>query len=145
AISTLGNLDLTSGAWIGADATHPLRIQMTASKALTVDAAGVANIQQVADDLTFDSKSNPISSLLVSRVNAADVSIEVVEGDMTVGQITSDTGTKLTAAQSILDYFNDIDAPIANINGIDANLKAGAKIGASDNFFDLNITGNLTS
>lgn len=113
---------------------------------LRVEAVGSVDLLQVAADATLGTVSQAISSLWVDRVDAGlDVHILVAEGDMIVGHISTPADVNLEAQRSILDALADQDAPGANIVAADALLQAGSDLGASGNFLDLDLSGQLTA
>jgi hypothetical protein len=88
----------------------------------------------------------PISDLLVSRADAAEVTIDVVGGNLVVGQIDSANNAALSATGSILDAFADIDDDFArNVRaGGDVSL-SGLGMGTIDNYLDVNVAGNFSA
>ncbi|MFV2066406.1 MAG: hypothetical protein ACC645_05460, partial [Pirellulales bacterium] len=156
AIASTGDLIMGAGGSIrGEDGTSPLRTQLSTASVLQADAAAVIDILQVATDVTINSTFQAISDLFVSKANAGGaVLVEVAQGDMIVGRVSSDTSVDLRAENSILDAFNDSSAPVVNVvtrntttppTG-DVYLQAGNDIGTSTNFLDVEINaGELTS
>ncbi len=148
AIATKGQLEMRAGSQIKGTGGNPLRTQIANSGLLRADAVAGIEVLQVAADTTINGLPVPINSLLVSRADSMlAIDIEVAQGDMTVGRITSATSVDLTAAGSILDAFNDTGAEVVNVftsNALippsgDVTLTAGADIGQSGNFLDIRI------
>ena len=156
AIATFGDLILSSGVEIdGPNSTDPLRIQLSTSSRLSAEALGDVHIKQVADDATIRGTTETVSGLFISRVTGGwEVKVEVMEGDMIVGKVSSATSIDLRAASDMLDAFDDADAPGVNIftgnvtspGTGDVYLQAGDNIGSSANFLDVEIrVGDLSS
>jgi len=156
AISGFGDLVMRSYAWIrGATAGTPLRTRLAPTSRLSAEVSGELDLLQVSDDVTIAGQFQAISDLYVYRVNAGGfVNIEVEQGDMYVGKVSSATSVDLTAADDIFDAFDDADATVINIYTGDVpspatgnvNLDAGGDIGEYDNFLDVEIwLGELNS
>ncbi|MBD2198648.1 MULTISPECIES: DUF4347 domain-containing protein [Calothrix] len=155
AITSFGDLVLKSEGAINSTTTNPLRIQVASSGRLSAEAVGDINIQQVATDATINNQSQTISDLYVSRVTAGgSVSIQVAEGDMTVGKVSAGNSVDLRAQSDIFDAFNDTNATVVNIftGNVTAPatgnvyLQAGGDIGTSGNFLDVEIkAGNFSA
>ena len=149
AVSSFGSLTLGASGFVqGDDGINPFRIQLSPSSALRVIAGDVVDIVQIADDAIINGISQEISDLFVARVDAGgSATIEVIEGTMTVGRVSSDVSVDLRAEASILDAFDDSGAPIVNVftgnvaspaTG-DVFLSAGGNIGIASNFLDIEV------
>ena len=158
AVSAVGNVVLAAGGGIhGENSANPLRTQVSLAGRLRADAGTRIDILQVSDPFSVNGNDYPISDLWVSKANAAgDVLIEVSNGDMIVGRISSDSFVDLQASGSILDAFDDHDGDTAVVNVWTTNaavpplgdiyLQAGDHIGMATNFLDIRIPfGELTS
>ncbi len=141
AITSTGDLTLTSGAAIGSDATN-LRVDLTSSGELRAQATGDINIQQVATG----------SDLNVARVvsGTGSANLDVTDGDMVVGKVMTANDVTLSASGNILDGFDDANAAtVINVDSATGNVSltsTGGNIGSSTNFLDVEIpTGNLSA
>jgi len=154
AIGTFGDLTLLSetGSITGPEESA-LEIQLLPTSRLSAQAAGDIIIDQIAGDLTINGETEATSDLRITRVVAGGiVKIQVLDGDMYVGKISSDEYVDLQAPKgSLLDIFDDVDLPSKNvvtpITG-DVYLRAGSggNIGTNSNFLEILILdGELTS
>jgi hypothetical protein len=149
AVSTFGNLILRSGVSVEAEnGNDPFRIQLSASGKLSAEVTEELDVEQVATDATIRSESRPISDLSISRVNAGEVKIGVLEGDMYVGEISSGATVHLEAERNILDAFDDDSTTQdRNIYAPGAYLWAGmgadpeGSIGSGTNFLEIDLQG----
>ncbi|UUZ54418.1 hypothetical protein LP419_39725 [Massilia sp. H-1] len=129
----------------GANPANPMRIAMSDTSKLFVDAAGNIDIKQVNGNLVIDGVNHAISSLYVASVNTPGVAeIEVTLGDMTVESVNAGLGASLIAQGSIIDAFDDAGGPIVNVDTGDLYLQAGFRIGSASNFFDVLVGGDLS-
>ena len=125
AISAFGDVILGAGTSIEAsNHTAALRLQLSPTTKLSVDVFGNLRLQQVDDDLSstdFNAAVTGIGTLAINdliayRINAGGVAeIEVVEGDLYLGRVTSGTSVDLRAESDILDYLDDSASPVVNI------------------------------
>ncbi|MBW6493254.1 MAG: hypothetical protein K0B16_01635 [Burkholderiaceae bacterium] len=148
AIGAFGDLTLISNGVIRGDGTHagdPLRIALSDTSQLFVDAAGDVDLKQMSGDLTINGSTKAISDLYVARVTTpAHADIEVSLGDMIVERIDAGLGGRLVAQGSIIDANDDAAGPIVNVDTGDLYLKAGQNIGSAGNFFDVFVAGDLS-
>jgi hypothetical protein len=162
AISSFGDLVLLAGTSIEASSapnnTAALRIQLSPTSWLSADVAQDLRLKQVAADLSvpddFDkgvtrTTAMAVNDLIAYRLNAgAALEVEVEEGDLYLGRITSDGYVKLQAQSDILDFFDDSDSPVVNIftgnvadpaTGDVTLLTTTGHVGRADNYIDVRI------
>ncbi|MFO7964214.1 MAG: LEPR-XLL domain-containing protein [Desulfobacterales bacterium] len=153
AIGGFGDLILLSETGsIGSEA-DPLRIQLSDSSRLSAQAAGDIVINQVGGSLTIYGETQTIDDLRIAQIDAGGiVQIKVLDGDMYVGKVSSDTYIDLQAPNgSLLDIFDDEDLPSSNvvtpiIGNVYLHSGASGTIGTADNFLEIwIIDGELTS
>ncbi|HTH06781.1 MAG TPA: hypothetical protein VL916_12960, partial [Ilumatobacteraceae bacterium] len=113
---------------------------------------------QLPELIKIDFAPIAINDLRVENASAGGILvIKVIDetgpstvGDLVLGKVYGGTSVDLRAAHSILDLFDDVDAPIVNVLTDGANgsgnvyLEAGEDIGTATNYFDVTIGGVLT-
>ncbi|HEU4613600.1 MAG TPA: hypothetical protein VFS15_16025, partial [Kofleriaceae bacterium] len=149
AIGAFGDLSISSDGAVhggGAHSGDPLRIALSDSSRLYVDATGNIDLKQVSGNLTIDGTLKTISSLYVAKVSTpGSVDIEVANGDMTVERVDAGTTSHLVAdTGSVIDAFADDSGPIINVASGDLYLQAGVDIGSAGNFFDVQVSGDFS-
>ena len=149
AIGAFGDLSISANGAVhggGAHSGDPLRIALSTSSRLYVDASGSIDILQKSGNLTIDGTTKAISSLYVAKASTPQsVDIAVMDGNMTVERVDAGTGVNLIAdSGSIIDAFDDDSGPIVNVASGDLYLYASQNIGSSGNFFDVQVSGDFS-
>ncbi len=152
ALATGGSLRIdATGIIAAANTVNPLRMQVSPTGVLRAQGDGDVRLLQVGADATINGITQPINNLFAGRVDTlSSTSIEVAEGNLSVGRITATASVELKANGSILDGQADANGRWDNIRTSSSSghisLTAGLAIGAPANFLDVQIPlGNLNS
>ncbi|MFN7333087.1 MAG: right-handed parallel beta-helix repeat-containing protein, partial [bacterium] len=117
AVAAGGQARLIAGENITSALFLPFRTQIAPTGSLRAESSGYTRIRQLANDTTINGVAQPINNLFVSWVDSnGPAEVTVLEGDMLVGYVTSDTFVNLTAAGSILDAFPNMTGDFVNIH-----------------------------
>jgi hypothetical protein len=117
AIALGGNADLFANLAVsGSVVTSPFRTQVGTQGSLSVQVNGPANILQRSADTSVLGQDITVNSLFVANITAGgSVDVEVQEGNLLVGNITSSTDIDLLAPGAILDAYPSLPGLFVNV------------------------------